>query len=216
MKRVAVLVDAGYLFAQGSIALTGIRQPRSLMVLDGPTVVSRLAEFAATKAACEFLRVYWYDGASFKGPTIEQDNIAHLDNVKLRLGLLNSAGEQKGVDSLIVTDLIELARLGAICDAAVRRRRRPRRGADRPELRRQGPPARDRSVPRVPVEGSSARGRHHDRVGPIGRRDIPVSTAGYPDSDHPGTGIRSCRGDGHDRKHVRAGPAFRSARERVG
>lgn len=39
--------------------------------------------------------------------------------MKLRLGLLNSAGEQKGVDSLIVTDIIELARLGAIGDAVL-------------------------------------------------------------------------------------------------
>lgn len=59
------------------------------------------------------------NGASFKGPTIDQNKLGHLDNVKLRLGLLNSAGEQKGVDSLIVTDMIELARLGAICDAVI-------------------------------------------------------------------------------------------------
>jgi len=37
--------------------------------------------------------------------------------VKVRLGFINSAGQQKGVDSLIVTDLIELARQKAICDA---------------------------------------------------------------------------------------------------
>ncbi len=29
MSRVAIFVDAGYLFAQGSVALTGITQPRS-------------------------------------------------------------------------------------------------------------------------------------------------------------------------------------------
>jgi NYN domain len=40
-----------------------------------------------------------------------------LDDVKVRLGFINSAGQQKGVDSLIVTDLIELARQKAICDA---------------------------------------------------------------------------------------------------
>jgi hypothetical protein len=37
----------------------------------------------------------------------------------VRLGFVNSVGQQKGVDSLIVTDLIELARLGAICDAVL-------------------------------------------------------------------------------------------------
>lgn len=43
--------------------------------------------------------------------------LANTDYVKLRLGVLNGRGEQKGVDSLIVTDLIELARNKSICDA---------------------------------------------------------------------------------------------------
>jgi hypothetical protein len=43
--------------------------------------------------------------------------LAYQDDVKLRLGFVNSAGQQKGVDSLIVTDLIELARLGSLSDA---------------------------------------------------------------------------------------------------
>ena len=42
-----------------------------------------------------------------------------MDDVKLRLGFVNSAGQQKGVDSLIVTDLIELARQKSICDAVL-------------------------------------------------------------------------------------------------
>jgi len=45
--------------------------------------------------------------------------LAHTDHIKLRLGMLNSQGEQKGVDSLIVTDLIELARNRAITDAVL-------------------------------------------------------------------------------------------------
>jgi hypothetical protein len=43
--------------------------------------------------------------------------VAGLDDVKLRLGFINSHGQQKGVDSLIVTDMIELARLKSIGDA---------------------------------------------------------------------------------------------------
>jgi DNA-binding MarR family transcriptional regulator len=49
----------------------------------------------------------------------DQSSLAMLPGVKLRLGALNSAGEQKGVDSLIVTDLIDLARNRAIADAVV-------------------------------------------------------------------------------------------------
>jgi uncharacterized LabA/DUF88 family protein len=111
-------VDAGYLFAQGSVALSGSKKPRSLLILDEDAALSAFSDVVKDRTpTCELLRLYWYDGASFKGPTIEQDKLANRDNVKVRLGLLNSAGEQKGVDSLIVTDLIELARLGAIGDA---------------------------------------------------------------------------------------------------
>jgi hypothetical protein len=42
-----------------------------------------------------------------------------LQNVKVRLGFVNSVGEQKGVDSLIVTDMITLAPNRAICDAVL-------------------------------------------------------------------------------------------------
>ncbi len=64
------------------------------------------------------LRIYWYDGAlGYGGPTLDQEAIANSDNVKLRLGFINSQGQQKGVDSLIVTDLINLARNHAISDA---------------------------------------------------------------------------------------------------
>ena len=64
------------------------------------------------------LRVYWYDGTS-TGPTSQHLALAHLDNVKLRLGFVNSVGEQKGVDSLIVTDMIALARNRAMSDAVL-------------------------------------------------------------------------------------------------
>lgn len=51
--------------------------------------------------------------------SLEQSTLAHHVGLKLRLGSLNNAGEQKGVDSLIVTDLIELARNRAIADAVM-------------------------------------------------------------------------------------------------
>jgi hypothetical protein len=45
--------------------------------------------------------------------------LADADWVKLRLGVVNFFGQQKGVDSLIVTDLVELARNQAISDAVL-------------------------------------------------------------------------------------------------
>lgn len=120
MDRVAIFVDAGYLFAQGSSALSsGGKKPRADLALDAPAAIDAVKKLAAEKAPnCKLLRIYWYDGAiGGARPTPEQALLAHLDDVKLRLGFVNSAGQQKGVDSLIVTDLIELARLGSINDA---------------------------------------------------------------------------------------------------
>ena len=64
------------------------------------------------------LRIYWYDGAR-SGMTLEQSTLADMSDVKVRLGSINSAGQQKGVDSLLVTDLIDLARNQAIADAYI-------------------------------------------------------------------------------------------------
>lgn len=49
----------------------------------------------------------------------DQETIAKTEGVKCRFGTINSHGQQKGVDSLIVTDMIELARIQAISDALV-------------------------------------------------------------------------------------------------
>ncbi len=119
MGRVAIFVDAGYLFAAGSTALVGSKQPRSALHLDNLKTIDTLVHVAQVQAPdVSLLRIYWYDGAlSFKGPTASHTNLASLDNVKLRLGFINSQGQQKGVDSLIVTDLIDLARNSAISDA---------------------------------------------------------------------------------------------------
>ncbi|HER25809.1 MAG TPA: NYN domain-containing protein [Rhodospirillales bacterium] len=121
MDRVAVFVDAGYLFAQGSTALTGSKKARESLVLDAPKAIGLVKSVASQKAPdCSLLRVYWYDGAiGGIRPTTDQALLANLDDVKLRLGFVNSYGQQKGVDSLIVTDLIELARLNSISDAVL-------------------------------------------------------------------------------------------------
>lgn len=121
MDRIAVFVDAGYLFAQGSTALTGSKKTRETVVLDAPKAIGHLKSVASQKAPdCNLLRVYWYDGAiGGVRPTTDQALLANLDDVKLRLGFVNSFGQQKGVDSLIVTDLIELARLKSISEAVL-------------------------------------------------------------------------------------------------
>ena len=120
--RVAVFVDAGYVFAQGSLLIRGVevKKLREKTNIDAKAIVALLTKFAGTVSRKrELLRIYWYDGAPASGPSLSQTKIAQLGNVKLRLGQLNSAGEQKGVDSLLVIDLTELARNKAITDAVV-------------------------------------------------------------------------------------------------
>jgi uncharacterized LabA/DUF88 family protein len=118
MNRVAVFVDAGYVFAQGSVLLAGKKLLRGEIALDHGAAINAFASFAEKVCGFKLLRVYWYDGTS-TGPTAQHLTLAHLDDVKVRLGFVNSVGEQKGVDSLIVTDMIALARNRAISDAVL-------------------------------------------------------------------------------------------------
>lgn len=119
MQRAAVFVDAGYLFAQGSALLTGARQSREFLSLDIPKVVEAFRKAARTSCGQPLLRIYWYDAMRAGRPTPEQADLADADDIKIRLGQINSAGEQKGVDALIITDLAELARNHAITDAVL-------------------------------------------------------------------------------------------------
>jgi uncharacterized LabA/DUF88 family protein len=121
MSSVAVFVDAGYLFAQGSAAITGASKPRNCVTLNETAVVAELTNVANVKArGLPLLRIYWYDAArGSRGLTLDHATLAHTDYIKLHLGFLSSQKQQKGVDSLIVTDLIELARNHAMSDAVL-------------------------------------------------------------------------------------------------
>ncbi|HRI65992.1 MAG TPA: NYN domain-containing protein [Polyangium sp.] len=116
MDRVAIFVDAGYLFAQGSVLIAGEKLARSDLHIDHDKIVNFLDSLAWSITSLQLLRIYWYDGTS-TGPTPQQLALAYRRNVKLRLGFVNQHGQQKGVDSLIVTDLITLARNRAMADA---------------------------------------------------------------------------------------------------
>lgn len=119
MNRLAIFVDAGYFFAASAQAIKGRQVPRRHLSITSPDqLIQDLFNQASSLAGnAPLLRAYWYDAVQGPRPSLEQTILAHLPGVKLRLGTLNSAGEQKGVDSLIVTDLIELARNKAIADA---------------------------------------------------------------------------------------------------
>jgi hypothetical protein len=76
-----------------------------------------LDEMKAQFPDCDFLRVYWYDGPGNAGKSAEHVAIEKLDDFKLRLGTRNSLGTQKGVDGLIIADIISLTQQKAITHA---------------------------------------------------------------------------------------------------
>jgi hypothetical protein len=115
----AIFVDAGYVYAAAGRLVTGTEDRRSFD-LDAEGLIDALIDKARTIFAdSRLLRVYWYDGARRRIHTSEQQSIAALPDVKVRLGNLNANNQQKGVDSLIRSDLESLARHRAISDAAL-------------------------------------------------------------------------------------------------
>lgn len=117
--RSAIFVDAGYLYGGGFVALSGSNLPREYGELNLSEAVAKLKDTASGQIPnFSLLRIYWYDGMVGGRPSPEQEQLAYMDDVKLRLGVVRD-GRQKGVDSLIVTDLIELARNRAISDAVL-------------------------------------------------------------------------------------------------
>lgn len=115
LDRSAIFVDAGYLFASGSKLLTGERRTRSQLHLDHEAVLALLTQLSSELTGLPLLRIYWYDGASGP-PTPTQIALAFRPHLKLRLGLVTEAG-QSGVDQLLASDLVELARNRAMADA---------------------------------------------------------------------------------------------------
>jgi len=121
MSRFAVFVDAGYFYAAGAVAVSGSPASRHNVSINSTGELARaIADRASGQCAnSALLRIYWYDAIQGPRMSLEQATLAKEPGVKVRLGSLNAQGEQKGVDSLVVTDLIELARNKAIADAVV-------------------------------------------------------------------------------------------------
>src|SRR6266540_6388977 len=95
MDRVAIFIDAGYFFAQGSIALTGQKCQRSEIIVDFDKLLSELEEFAKKVSGHQLLRIYWYDGTS-TGPSAQHTLLAFKPRVKVRLGFREYCRTTKG------------------------------------------------------------------------------------------------------------------------
>ena len=118
LSRYAIMVDVGYIYASAGELLFGAASRREYKV-DADKLIQTLTRHADDMVRGELLRVYWYDAARDRVPTIDQRVIAQMPWVKLRLGNLNARGQQKGVDAQIRADMEALARHRAITDAVL-------------------------------------------------------------------------------------------------
>src|ERR1700729_153072 len=116
LSRYAIMVDVGYIYASAGELLFSAASRREYRV-DADKLIQAVTRHAEDKVRGELLRVYWYDAARDRVPTIDQRVIAQMPWVKLRLGNLNARGQQKGVDAQIRADMEALARHRAITDA---------------------------------------------------------------------------------------------------
>ncbi|HEV3380180.1 MAG TPA: NYN domain-containing protein [Trebonia sp.] len=118
LARYAVMVDVGYIYAAAGELLFGTSSRRDFRV-DAVGLISAVTKHADEFVRGELLRVYWYDAARDRVPTIDQRVVAQMAWVKLRLGNLNARGQQKGVDANIRADMEALARHRAVTDAVL-------------------------------------------------------------------------------------------------
>jgi uncharacterized LabA/DUF88 family protein len=120
VSNLAIFVDAGYLYKQGALAAYGSALKRHEVSLDAKEFVDRLTTYVIGQFPNdELFRTYWYDGSKGGVASNEQLSVAALAYVKFRRGRINSAGQQKGVDTLIVRDLMVLSQERSIQRAIV-------------------------------------------------------------------------------------------------
>ena len=117
MDRCALFVDAGYVLADGAMAVHGTRHRESVS-WNYAGILQFLGNVARDRTGLPLLRCYWYEATVEGRRTQEHDALADLPGVKLRLGRMRP-GRREGVESEIHRDLTALARNGAVSDALV-------------------------------------------------------------------------------------------------
>jgi hypothetical protein len=117
VDRCALFVDAGYLLADGAMAVHGTRH-REAVSWDFPGLLQLLTNLSRERTGLPLLRCYWYEATVEGRRTPEHDVLADIPGLKLRLGRIRP-GRREGVDAQVHRDLMTLARNNAVCDAVV-------------------------------------------------------------------------------------------------
>ena len=117
MDRCALFVDAGYMLADGAMAVHGTRRRESVS-WDYEGLLQLLGNLARDRTGLPLLRCYWYEATVEGRRTAEHDALADMPGIKLRLAKLRP-GRREGVETEIHRDLTVLARNRAVSDAVV-------------------------------------------------------------------------------------------------
>jgi uncharacterized LabA/DUF88 family protein len=117
VDRCALFVDAGYVLADGAMAVHGTRRGESVS-WDYEGLLQLLSSLAADRSGLPLLRCYWYEATVDGRRTAEQDALADVPGIKLRVAKIRP-GRREGVETEIHRDLTTLARNNAISDALV-------------------------------------------------------------------------------------------------
>ncbi|HEV2934312.1 MAG TPA: NYN domain-containing protein [Streptosporangiaceae bacterium] len=117
MDRCALFVDASYVLADGAMAVHGTRRGESVS-WDYEGLLELLSGLARERTGLPLLRCYWYEATVDGRRTAEQDALADLPGIKLRVAKIRP-GRREGVETEIHRDLTTLARNSAISDALV-------------------------------------------------------------------------------------------------
>ncbi|MFC4563685.1 NYN domain-containing protein [Nocardiopsis mangrovi] len=117
MDRCALFVDAGYLLADGAMAVHGTRN-RDSVSWDYAGLLQLLNEVARDRTGLPLLRCYWYEATADGRRTQEQDGIADIPGIKFRAARIRP-GRREGVESYVQRDLTTLAGTGVLCEAVL-------------------------------------------------------------------------------------------------
>jgi len=117
VDRCAVFVDAGYVLADGAMAVHGTRQ-RDSVSWDYAGLVKLLTGLSRDRTGLPVLRCYWYEATVEGRRSSEHNTLADLPGVKLRLGRMRP-GRREGVEAEMHRDLTMLARNRAVSDAVI-------------------------------------------------------------------------------------------------
>jgi hypothetical protein len=115
VDRCALFVDAGYVLADGAMAVHGTRRRESVS-WDYAGMLQLLAGLAQERCGLPLLRCYWYEATVEGRRNADHDTLADLPGVKLRVAKMRP-GRREGVEGEIHRDLTTLARNKAVSDA---------------------------------------------------------------------------------------------------